>query len=402
MSIQSCSPLSPGIEEKDIVLPAPTVSALLAPLEAQLPHITPLVSGSNKPISYTFAHQARALVYYHTESFTSAQDLLTGLRCDAFANGLVVPKTGLGESTFYEANATRGSLQMMELVDRLFKKASKHAGLPYAELGRLVAIDGSLIEACLSMTWADYRSKARKAKVHMGFDLNRCLPRKMILTQGKGAERPFVTYLLEEGETGVLDRGYQDHLRFDGWIEDGRHFVARVKKNTQWQVLDPLPFPKGTPIFFFAKVLLGDDAHRMTHPVFLVGFKSRGKTYWIATDRDDLTAEQIAFIFSLRWAIETFFAWWKKHLKVYHLISRNEHGVLLQLLSGLLTYLLLAIYFHQRYGERPSLKRLRELRWDIRHETQRPIIHLHMHLVILPDDLMMPLIFLWLNRHAIL
>jgi hypothetical protein len=402
MPILSYSPLSPGIEEKDIVLPAPTFSTLLAPLEAQLAHITPLVSGSNRPISYTFAHQVRALVYYHTEGCTSAQDLLTAVGCDAFANGLVVPETGLGESTFYEANATRGSLQMMELVDRLFKKASKHVGIAYAELGRLVAIDGSLIDACLSMTWADYCSTKRKAKAHVGFDLNRCLPRKMILTEGKGAERPFVTHLLEEGETGVLDRGYQDHLRFDGWIEDGRHFVARVKKSTQWQVLDLLPFPNGTPIFFFAKVLLGDEAHRMTHPVFLVGFKSRGKTYWIATDRDDLTAEQIAFIYSLRWAIETFFAWWKKHLKVYHLISRNEHGVLLQLLSGLLTYLLLVIYFHQRYGERPSLKRLRELRWDIRHEAQRPIIHLHMYLVIQVDELMLSLIFLWLNRHAIL
>lgn len=402
MSILSYSPLSPSIEEKDIVLPAPIFSTLLAPLEAQLLRITPLISGSNRPISYTFAHQVRALVYYHTESYTSAQDLLTAVRCDGFANGLVVPETGLGESTFYEANATRGSLQMIELVDQLFKKASKQVGIAYAELGRLVAIDGSLITACLSMTWADYRSKARKAKMHVGFDLNRCLPRKMILTQGKGAERPFVPHLLKEGETGVLDRGYQDHLRFDGWINDGRHFVARVKKNTQWRVLASLPFPKSTPIFFFAKVLLGDEAHPMTHPVFLVGFKSRGKTYWIATDRDDLTAEQIAFIFSLRWAIETFFAWWKKHLKVYHLISRNEHGVLLQLLSGLLTYLLLVIYFHKRYGERPSLKRLRELRWDIRHEAQRPVIHLHIHLVIQLDALRLPMIFLWLNRHAIL
>ena len=40
----------------------------------------------------------------------------------------------------------------------------------------------------------------------------------------------------------------------------------------------------------------------------------------------------------LRWEIETFFGWWKRHLKVYHLISRNRHGLLLQLLSGLFTH----------------------------------------------------------------
>ncbi len=121
---------------------------MLAPLEAQLPHIDPLVSGSNRPLSDTFAHQIRALVYYHTENYTSAQDLLTAARCDAFVNCLLVPKSGLGQSTFYEATATclplgraRGSLQMMELLDRLYKKASRCVGISFVELGELTAID---------------------------------------------------------------------------------------------------------------------------------------------------------------------------------------------------------------------------------------------------------------------
>jgi len=33
----------------------------------------------------------------------------------------------------------------------------------HPELGDLVAIDGSLIDAVLSMTWADYRKGAKKA-----------------------------------------------------------------------------------------------------------------------------------------------------------------------------------------------------------------------------------------------
>ncbi len=400
MSILSCSPLSPGVEENGFEKESPTFSALLSPLEAQLSHLTPLESRSNKPLTYTFAHQIRGLVYYHTETCTSAQDLLFAAQCDAFVNRLLVPKSGLGESTFYEANATRGSTQMIELVDRLSKKASKFVGISYAEWGRLVVIDGSLIAACLSMTWADYRKNVRKAKMHLGLDLQGSIPRKMILTSGTGAERPFVSHLLAQGETGVLDRGYQDHQRFELWIEAGKHFVVRLKKNTQWEVLEDLPFEKDSAIFFFAKVLLGHPLHKMSHPLFLVGFKSRGKTYWIATDRADLTAEQIAFIYSLRWQIETFFAWWKKHLQVYHLISRNHHGVLVQLLSGLITYLLLVIYFHQRYGKRPCVTYLRQLRWDIRHETQPPIL-VHLSFVIKIDTSLSRLIFLWLLRHAI-
>ena len=108
----------------------------------------------------------------------------------------------------------------------------------------------------------------------------------------------------------------------------------------------------------------------MRNPVYLVGFRVRKKVYWVATDRPDLTAEQITFIYSRRWEIEELFSWWKRHLKVYHLISRNRHGMLLQLLAGLITYLLLMLYCYLLYYDRkPSIRRLRSLRQRIRQET---------------------------------
>ena len=376
MRIHFSSPIVHPSPSVGSVLDSPTFSQLIGPLEAVLPTITPLESGCNKPLSFTFDFQVKSLVYYHTEDCTSGQDLLQAMQEDAFVRHTLVPKDGLGESTFYEANAHRGVSQMLEVLDRLSKKVNKRLGIAHPELGDLVAIDGSLLEASLSMKWADYSDTHRKAKVHVGFDLNRGIPRKLYLTDGKGAERPFVPLLLEEGQTGVIDRGYQDHTRFDAWIDEGKHFVARIKKNTHRETLQELPFAKGTNIFFFAKVRIGDEAHRMEHPVYLVGFRNRGKAYWVITDRDDLTAEQIAFIFALRWEIECFFAWWKKHLKVYHFISRKHHGVLLQMLAGFITYLLLVLYFYQTYGEqRPSIRRLRQLRRQIQKDPGTVIYH---------------------------
>ncbi len=400
MSILSASPLSPLVKESEFVQRSPTFSELLAPLEGQLPYLSPLASGSNRPLTYTFAYQVRALVYYHMETFDSALDLLQAAKSDAFVHDLLVPSGGLGQSTFYEANATRGTEQMLELFDRLYKKACKHAPIAYGDLGELVAVDGSLINSCLSMHWADYRSCTKKAKMHTSFDLNQNLPKKIVLTQGNGAERPFVSTLVHKGQTAVVDRGYQDHHQYDQWINDGHHFVARVKSNTTWDIIEALPFEKGTSIFLFAKVLLGDGASRMSNPVYLVGFKSVGKIYYIVTDRDDLTAEQIAFIYALRWAIETFFAWWKRHLKVYHLISRHKHGVLLQLLAGLITYLLLVIYFHRRYKEAPSIRRLRQLRWDIRREA-RPNTKVTTSIFIHIDITLLALLWISPKKHAI-
>jgi hypothetical protein len=103
--------------------------------------------------------------------------------------------------------------------------------IEHAELGDLVAIDGSLIDATLSMVWADYSSTKNKAKAHVGFDLTQGIPRKLILTDGKGNERVYLPQILELGQTGVMDRGYQDHQIFDQLIDDGKHLVARIRKN---------------------------------------------------------------------------------------------------------------------------------------------------------------------------
>ena len=64
-----------------------------------------------------------------------------------------------------------------------------------------MGIDGSLIDGTLSMIWADYRKGSEKARVHVGFDLNRSIPTKVHLTDGNGAERPFVAKILSEGQT---------------------------------------------------------------------------------------------------------------------------------------------------------------------------------------------------------
>ena len=89
----------------------------------------------------------------------------------------------------------------------------------------------------------------------------------------------------------------------------------------------------------------------------------------VATDRFDLSAEQVALIYKLRWNIETFFGWWKRHLHVYHLFARSKNGLMVQILSGLITYLLLAIYCQEEHGEPVSIVRVRQLRNRIRNEA---------------------------------
>lgn len=339
-----------------------------APLTGLLPDITPLSSCGNRPLEFTFVNQIYTLIYFHCEEYSSGRALLEDVNDPQQSPPAGLPQDGLGRGTFFEALHSRGLAQMFETFERLSCRAAKALGTKYDKFGPLCALDGSLIDATLSMEWADYTQNTKKAKVHLCFDLQSGIPRKIILTEGKGAERPPADEHLEKETTGVFDRGYQDHQRFDAWQNEGKYFVCRIKCNTKKSIVKELPVAEKSKVFFFAEVYLGDEHHRTQYPLRLVGFKVGKKVFWVATNRKDLTAQEIAFIYRLRWEIETFFAWWKKHLNVYHLIARSPYGVMMQLLSGLITYLLIVIYFNWRYSDGPSLSRLRELRRNIRRE----------------------------------
>jgi hypothetical protein len=252
----------------------------------------------------------------------------------------------------------------------LVKQAIKVLPAEYAHLGNLVAIDGSLIDAVLSMEWADYQTGSKKAKAHVGFDINRGIPRKIYLTDGNEGERTFVDKILDKGETGVMDRGYQSHSLFDQWQISEKFFVCRIKENTHKTVIRGNAVNADSIVFYDQIVLLGTKGVNQTKKELrLVGYRIDGKDYWIATNRYDLTAEEVAQAYKLRWNIESFFGWWKRHLKVYHLIARSKYGLMVQILGGLITYLLLAIYCREQHQEPVSIARVRELRNQIENEA---------------------------------
>ena len=344
---------------------------LCAPLCLALADIPKLTSRGNRPLQMEFEDQLHALIFFHLQEHTSGRHLLQSLEEDAFAREHIAPKKGIAKSAFFEAMNERGLEQFFLVFEALQKQAATVLPDKHPELGSLVAIDGSLIDAVLSMEWADYRKGAKKAKTHIGFDLNRGVPRKIFLTSGKEGERPFVDRILAPGETAVSDRGYQSHHDFDQLQAAGKHFVTRIKENTIKTCIESYPVAPGSIVFSDAKVLLGREGVNQTHtPLRLVGYTVEDKSYWIATSRFDLTAEQIALIYKLRWQIETFFAWWKRHLKVYHLISRSRHGLMIQMLAGLITYILLAIYCQEEHGEPVSIHRVRQLRNQILNESR--------------------------------
>jgi hypothetical protein len=343
---------------------------ILAPIFERFKSDNQLESRGYRPLQMSFDDQLKALIFYHLQEYSSGSELLQALEQNDFAKECVAPSKGIKKSSFFEAINTRGLEQLTEVFTHLVKQAGKALPAEYAHLGNLVSIDGSLIDAVLSMEWADYRSGSKKAKAHVGFDINRGIPRKIYLSDGKEGERPFVDKIIEKGETGVMDRGYQSHDHFDQWQTAEKFFVCRIRENTHKTVIRENAVNPESIVFSDNIVFLGTKGTNQTEKELrLVGYRIDGKDFWVATNRYDLTAEEVAQVYKLRWSIETFFAWWKRHLKVYHLIARSEYGLMVQILGGLITYLLLAIYCREQHDEPVSIARVRELRNQIANEA---------------------------------
>jgi hypothetical protein len=350
----------------------PSFHKLYRPAVNILTKTPELESRGDRPLKMSFEDQLKALIFYHLEEHVSGRHLIQVLKEDNFARNNIAPKDGIEKSSFFEAINNRGLEQLQFVYKNLCSEASRILPNQYADLGELIAIDGSLINAVLSMAWADYRKNSRKAKIHLGFNINKGIPSKIYFTDGNGAERPFVSQILSPGQTGVSDRGYQEHAEFDSLQVEGKSFAIRIKANTTKTIVREYDVNANSIVFYDAEVLLGtvQNNNQTQKTVRLVGYRVGNVDYWVATDRRDLTAEQIAEIYKLRWEIESFFAWWKRHLKIYHLIARSQYGLMVQILGGLITYLLLAIYCHENHGERVSIKRVRQLRIQIQNELR--------------------------------
>jgi len=348
-----------------------TFDKLWHPIKHLSSRIPQLTSRGDRPLQMNFESELKALVFFHLEDHHSGRHLIQVLERDDFARRHIAPEAGIKKSSFFEAINTRGLEQLSYVFKELYVQASETLPKEYEHLGDLVAIDGSLINAVLSMNWADYREGSKKAKIHLGFDVNRSIPSKIFLTTGNATERPFVSQILSPGQTGIIDRGYQSHPLFDQWQKDRIYFICRIKADTLKHCIQMNPVPDQSIVFYDAVVLLGTRGVNQTkEPLRVVGYRVDGIDYWIATNRYDLSGEEIALAYKLRWDIENFFAWWKRHLKVYHLIARSEYGLMVQILSGLITYLLLAIYCHENYNEKVNIKRVRELRIQIQNEAR--------------------------------
>lgn len=235
------------------------------------------------------------------------------------------------------------------LVDKALK--SKRIKLSNEEkeyVKNIKILDSTLIRLCLKyFDWAEYRKNVGAIKIHTLFDLESLCPEKIFMTSGKPHDSLLINVMgFMPYHTYLFDRGYVNYELYDNMCDKSIFFITRLKKNAAIEVLEEYTLPQGEHnILADRRVILGGETNKMEHPLRLVIVynEKEDEAVYIITNRFDLTALEIANLYTYRWQIEEFFKWIKQHLHIKEFFGHSENAVLIQILAALIVYVLLLL-----------------------------------------------------------
>ena len=303
----------------------------------------------------------------------SSQDNLTG----------IIPQVSL--ATLSNHNNNRDYKVFVPVMNRLVKTAlqtlTKDERL--AKFSTTKMIDSTTISMCLTFfNWAEFRSTKAGIKMHTSLDGATGVPDRIIFSNAKCHDRNKMDDLMTDKETiYICDKGHIDYKKFDSYTSKGIYFISRLKDNAKITTLEELPItysderggllPKWSTIIFDKKIRLGSEYVNLTREAYRIIkiIDPTGKELTFVANVMKFASEEIAWLYKRRWDIELFFKWIKQHCKIKKLIGHSENAVRLQMITGIITYLL----FRLTWNEVPKFKSLIVLKRKIENFLLKPI-----------------------------
>lgn len=275
-----------------------------------------------------------------------------------------------------EATSVFESERLQEIIGELGEQLQ-----PLAQDKRLQGIqqtitlvDGSLLAALPKIMEASWRKASKgsglvKWRLHTHFEVLRGVPTRIDVTPnggGENDERAVLETVIEGDRLYVADRGYAKFALFNKIVQANSSYVCRLRDNSVWETIEERYRNDDAEL----NEIISDEvvrfpnsaaSSRPDHKVRVICVRinphtSRGKyrggssgvdsdgVLRIATNLLDVPAETIALIFSGRWAIETFFRFFKHILGCRHLLSHDQNGIEIQTYCAIIACMLIALW----------------------------------------------------------
>jgi hypothetical protein len=347
---------------------------LLPVLDGLHHHACESDKAGNRKLHYD-QYTALILLYFFNPIVTSLRGIQQASELQKVQRKLGCARASLGSlseaARVFDADLLRGI--MGALVDRLGPIAHNSS---FDDIGRIITlVDGTLLPALPQIVEAMWRHDGHKAfKLHTHFELLKGVPTRMDLTDANTGETRVLKSCLAPDRVYVMDRGYTDFTLFQQILDIGSSFVCRVPDHTVFEVIQERPLSGEARVAKIVRDLVvrftGVSAQRigLNRPMRMIQIRCRphrkssgktgrggpeqGETLLIATDLMDVPAEVIALIYKHRWAIETFFRFFKHVLGCRHLLSHCSNGIEIQTYAAIITCLLIALWT----GRKPTLR----------------------------------------------
>ncbi len=328
----------------------------------------------NRKLHYD-QYTALILLYFFNPIVTSLRGIQQAGELKKVQRILGCPRTSLGSlseaARVFDAELLRGIIG--ELVDKL---PTLKGNRELEDIrGIITLVDGTVLSALPKLVqamWSNAKGM-HGIKLHTHFELLKGVPTHMDLTDGDGNERSVLQANLSPDRVYVLDRGYAKFELFADILKANSSFVCRVRDNSVFDVLEErASSPNAKPGEIRRDMTIrftGEQAGKtgMNRPLRLVeiaseprhkvkknarGGPDQGEVLLVATDIMDVDPEVIALIYKHRWAIETFFRFFKHILGCRHLLSHCQNGIEIQTYVAIIASLLITLWT----GRKPTLR----------------------------------------------
>ena len=318
---------------------------------------------------------ALILLYYFNPILTSLRGIQQASALKNVQKKLGCSRASLGSLSdagrVFDAEALREVIG--DLVDQL-QPLDLRRGYDQVH-GVLTMVDGTLLPALPKLVeamWLDDKHKA--FKIHTHFEAVKSVPVAATVTDANTAETTVLRQNLSADRVYVMDRGYYSFAVFKDIQTAGSSFVCRGKTNSpgeDWELLELSDEAKDAGVISdqvgtiqtqaarkagigqmrLRRIEVVCEPHTKRSKTARGGPTSTG-TLVLFTDLLEVPAEVVALIYRHRWAIETFFRFFKHVLGCRHLISHDSNGIQIQVYVGILACLLIAWWT----GRKPTLR----------------------------------------------
>jgi predicted transcriptional regulator len=294
-------------------------------------------------------------IYTHC---TSLREIQAGLEvCQGKLNHLHLNKVP-ARSTLSDGNKLRPSKVFGTIYQKLYtfyKPSISDSRLSTEQLRNLYILDSStiaLFKAILKPAGRKRKDGTSKGgmKVHTLLNADANMPSFVTYTAAALHDQQFYKYMKALPDYSIIafDKAYINYQQFDAFTTRNIYYVTRQKDNADYRCIEELELPKE------AQHILKDEKIQVVYKVdgkeiqqimrrVAVFSEKYQKAFVYITNHFDLTAVEIAAIYSNRWQIETFFKKLKQNFPLTYFFGDNANAIETQVWCALIALLLLDV-----------------------------------------------------------